>query len=153
MYEILLFLHSWLRWLVLGVGLYAIYNNYSGWQAQRTFTESDKRINTIFIASLHTQLVLGLILYFISPMMGVILADMGASMKDKSSRFWSVEHMTGMIIGIVVAQIGSIKSKKAPSNTSKFKKAFVYFLIGLLIILLMIPFGIWNVDRPMFRGL
>ncbi len=151
MYEILLLLHSWLRWLVLGAGLYAIYNNYSGWQAQRKFTESDKRINTIFIASLHTQLVLGLILYFISPMMDVILADMGASMKDKTSRFWAVEHFTGMVLGIIIAQVGSIKSKKQSSDTSKFKTAFVYFLIGLLIILLMIPFGIWNVERPLFR--
>ena len=151
MYEILLLLHSWLRWVVLGAGLYAIYNNYSGWQAQRKFTDSDKRLNTIFIASLHTQLVLGFILYFISPMMDVILADMSASMKDKGSRFWAVEHMTGMILGIIIAQVGNIKSKKQSSDTSKFKTAFIYFLIGLLLILLMIPFGIWNPERPLFR--
>ncbi len=151
MYEILLVLHSWLRWAVLGVGLYAIFNNYSGWQAQRRFTDSDKRWNTIFIATLHTQLVLGLILYFVSPMMSVITADMGASMKDKTSRFWAVEHLTGMLLGIIIAQVGSIKSKKQSSDTSKFKTAFVYFLIGLLLILLMIPFGIWNVERPLFR--
>ena len=84
-------------------------------------------------------------------MMQSIMADFGGSMKVKELRFWSVEHMTGMIIGIVIAQIGSIKSKKASSDTSKFRIACVYFGIGLLIILLMIPFGIWNPERPLFR--
>ena len=151
MYEILLILHSWLRWVVLGLGLYAIYANYAGWQAQRSFTASDKKINTMFIGTLHLQLVIGLILYGISPMMQSIMADFGGSMKVKELRFWSVEHMTGMIIGILIAQIGSIKSKKASSDTSKFRIACVYFGIGLLIILLMIPFGIWNPERPLFR--
>lgn len=151
MYEILLILHSWLRWAVLGLGLYAIYANYAGWQAERKFTSSDKKINTFFIASLHTQLLIGLILYFTSPMMQGILADFGGSMKVKELRFWSVEHITGMIIGIAIAQIGSIKSKKQSGDTAKFRTAFTYFLVALLIILLMIPFGIWNAERPMFR--
>ena len=140
-----------MRWVVLGLGLYAIYANYAGWQAQRSFTASDKKINTMFIGTLHLQLVIGLILYGISPMMQSIMADFGGSMKVKELRFWSVEHMTGMIIGILIAQIGSIKSKKASSDTSKFRIACVYFGIGLLIILLMIPFGIWNPERPLFR--
>jgi hypothetical protein len=152
MYEILLILHSWLRWAVLGLGIYALYNNYTGWQAERRFTEGDKRINTFFIASLHLQLVLGLILYVgVSPMMASILADMKGSMKVRESRFWAVEHLTGMVLGIVIAQIGSIKSKKQKSDTSKFRTAFTWFLVGLLLVLLMIPFGIWNADRPLFR--
>ena len=152
MYEILLLLHSWLRWAVLGMGIFALYNNYTGWKAQRRFTESDKRINTFFIASLHTQLVLGLILYFgVSPMMEPILADMKGTMKDSVSRFWGVEHIAGMVIGIAIAQIGSILSKKQKSEGGKFRTAFVWFLIGLLIMLAVIPFGIWNVERPLFR--
>lgn len=153
MYDFLLILHSWLRWVVLGLGIYTIYANYNGWQTQRKYTASDKQLNTIFMASLHLQLVIGLVLYFgVSPMMQGIMADMKSSMKNKDARFWGVEHITGMIIGIVVAQIGSIKSKEQASDTSKFRTAFLYFLIALLIILLMIPFGIWNVNRPLFRG-
>ena len=152
MYEIILLLHSWLRWAVLGFGLYALYNNYAGWQSERKFTAADKRVNTIFMSSLHLQLLIGLILYLgVSPMMEGILADFKGSMKDKNLRFWSVEHMAGMVVGIVVAQIGSIQSKKQRGDTSKFRTAFTWFLAALIIILLMIPFGIWNVERPLFR--
>ncbi len=148
MYEILLVLHNVLRWVVLGLAVYAIYNNYSGWKNERKFKAADKRANTLFIASLHSQLLIGLILYAgVSPMMEAIFADFGAAMKGKETRFWAIEHLIGMIVGIAIAQIGSIRSKKERSDTSKFKTAFAWFLIGTLIILLMIPFGIWNVER------
>lgn len=152
MYDILLLMHSWLRWLVLGLGFYAIYSNYSGWKSGSVFTDQIKKMNTFFIASLHTQLIIGLLLYCgVSPIMDTIFSDFGASMKDKELRFWSVEHILLMIIGITVAQIGSIKSKKQTTDALKYKTAFIWFSIGLFLILLMIPFGIWNIQRPFFR--
>ena len=66
-------------------------------------------------------------------------------------RFFGMEHMLGMIIGIIVAQVGSIKAKKQSSDAGKFRTAFFWFLAATIIILLMIPFGIWNAERPLFR--
>lgn len=152
MYEFILTLHSWLRWLVLLLGILVIYGNYNGWKMSLPFEGMNKKLNTYFIASLHTQLILGLILYFgVSPMMKDILADFGGSMKNSEMRFWSVEHMMGMIIGISIAQIGSIKAKKQATDALKYKTSFVWFTVALIFILLMIPFGIWNADRPYFR--
>lgn len=152
MYDIILSLHSWLRWLVLGLGVYALYTNYRGWKLGLLYGGIYKKVNTWFVASLHTQLVLGLVLYLgVSDMMKNILSDFGASMKMAETRFWSVEHIMGMIVGIAIAQIGSIKAKNACEPNSGYKTAFVWFSIALLIIILMIPFGIWNVDRPLFR--
>jgi uncharacterized protein YacL len=150
--QFLLILHSWLRWVVIILAAVALYKNYTGWQSERKFTSADSRINTFFIASLHTQLLIGLIMYFAtSPVAQTALGNMKAAMADKELRFWGVEHITGMIIGVVVAQIGSIRSKKQHGDTSKFRTAFTWFLIAIVIIILMIPFGIWNVDRPLFR--
>jgi uncharacterized membrane protein len=84
-------------------------------------------------------------------MMQNIFADFGGAMKNKELRFWAVEHMVGMIIGVLVAQVGSILSKKRNSDASRFRTAFLYFAVGLFIILMMIPFGIWNAERPLFR--
>ncbi len=152
MYEFLLTLHSWLRWLVLLLGIIVIYGNYNGWKMSLPYVGMNKKLNTYFIASLHTQLILGLILYFgVSPMMKDILADFGGSMKNSEMRFWSVEHMLGMIIGIAIAQIGSIKARKQPTDALKYKTAFIWFTVAFIFILLMIPFGIWNVERPFFR--
>ncbi|MCC6816361.1 MAG: hypothetical protein IT267_08120 [Saprospiraceae bacterium] len=144
-------LHSWLRWLLLIIFLLVIFKSYTGWKSARIYTPNDKKWNTILIACLHLQAVIGLILYITSPMMKSILSDMGGSMKNSESRFWAVEHITGMIVAVVIAQLGSIKIKKISVDNDKFRTAFIYFTISLLIILLMIPFGIWNVDRPLFR--
>ena len=152
MYEILLNLHSWLRWLVLGMAVVVIYNNYNGWKSGLVYSDKDKKLNTYLMLLLHSQLVIGLALYFgVSPMMKDIMANFGGSMKDSAQRFWSVEHMMGMVIGIIVAQIGASKAKKQSTDAQQFKTGFMWFTIAILIIILMIPFGIWNVERPMFR--
>ncbi len=152
MFDAVLSLHSWLRWLVLGLGIFALYTNYRGWKMGMNYEGLYKQINTWFLASLHTQLVLGLSLYFgLSDMMKNIFADFGASMKSADTRFWSVEHIAGMVIGIALAQIGSIKAKRALDGATSYRTAFYWFTAALVLILLMIPFGIWNVERPLFR--
>jgi len=84
-------------------------------------------------------------------MMKGIMASFGESMKNAESRFWSVEHITGMIIAIVIAQVGSIRIKKELVDSNKFNIGIKYYSIALLVILLMIPFGFWNAARPFFR--
>ena len=64
MYEILLNLHSWLRWLVLGMAGVVIYNNYNGWKSGLVYSDKDKKLNTYMMLLLHSQLVIGLALYF-----------------------------------------------------------------------------------------
>lgn len=152
MYELILTLHSWLRWVVLLLGILVISGNYKGWKLALPYMGLNKLLNTIFIASLHTQLVVGLLLYFgLSPMMQNILSNFGGSMGNAELRFWSVEHMLGMIIAIAIAQIGIIKAKRQSTDAMKYRTAFIWFTTALVLILLMIPFGIWNVERPMFR--
>ncbi len=152
MSNFLLITHSWLRWVVLALAIYAIYKNYEGFTSGRKWMAADKKVNTIFMSSLHLQLLIGLVLYFgFSPSVQSFMADAKASMKVPELRFFGMEHMVGMIVGIVVAQIGSIRAKKQLSDAGKFRTAFFWFLAATLIILLMIPFGIWNADRPLFR--
>jgi hypothetical protein len=151
MYDILLISHSWLRWIVLLLFILVIVKSYTGWKSSRVYTANDKKWNTFFIAGMHLQALIGLILYFTSPMMKAILSDMGGSMKEGSLRFWSVEHIFGMVLALIIAQVGSIKSKKQTNDSDKFRTAFTYYSIALVLILIMIPWGIWNVDRPMFR--
>ena len=152
MYNFLLITHSWLRWVVFVFAVYAIYKNYEGFTSGRKWAASDKKINTIFMSSLHLQLLIGLVLYFgFSPIVQTFFADVKGSMKISELRFFGMEHFVGMIVGIIVAQIGSIRAKKQISDAGKFRTAFFWFLAATLIILLMIPFGIWNAERPMFR--
>jgi len=96
------------------------------------------------------QVLIGLGLYFgLSPWGLNGLKQYG--MKDPTARFFGMEHIAVMIIAAILAQVGRIALKRAPSDTIKHKKAFTYFGIALLLVLLMIPWGIWNPARPLFR--
>ena len=153
MYSTVLLLHSWTRWLVLVFGLIAIFRAFSGWQGRKPFVGADNGMGAAFVGSMHLQLLLGLILYFgLSPFgMKAFETAGGAVMKDPIGRFWGVEHLVGMLLAVVAAQVGRTLSKKAVDPVLKHKKAFTWFLIALLLVLVMIPWGIWNPARPMFR--
>lgn len=154
MYDILLIIHSLLRWVVLGSALFLLYKTYTGWKSSSAFDAQTQKVYSALIGSLHTQLLLGLILYFVfSPIVQGALADMASTMKNSVLRFWAVEHITGMIIAIALIQFGKIRTKKIESDTQKHKTAFIYTLIGFLIIMATIPWGVLNTNivRPLFR--
>jgi len=105
----------------------------------------------LFLITLHIQLLIGLLLYFIfSPLTKIAFSDFGSAMANADLRFWAVEHTLLNIIGIALVQIGYSKSKKK-SGKDKHKSLLLWMGIGFLLILLAIPFGIMGVERPWFR--
>ncbi len=65
---------------------------------------------TIFV---DIQFLIGIILYaFVSPITRAAFADFGAAMKNADLRFYAVEHITMMIIALIIIHIGRAKSKK-----------------------------------------
>jgi uncharacterized membrane protein len=131
MYEILKHSHSGLRWIALVLILLAIYNAFTS----KAFGKREKMINLFSMVSLHTQLLIGLVLYFISNR--VSFAD--GWMKDASLRFYGMEHLAGMIIAIALITIGYVKSKKGTSPQEIYKPIKLFYIIGLILILVSIP--------------
>lgn len=129
----LLITHSVLRWVVLLFGLYAITKAARGLMNNQEYTKNHNLSRTLFVASIHLQLVVGIVLYFMKGWHSNI------SMGDSILRFWSVEHMFGMILAAVLIQIGSSKAKRAAEAKQKHKLSFRFFLIGMVIILASIP--------------
>jgi hypothetical protein len=151
MYEVLLALHSWLRWFVLGAGLLAVVRAYAGWTGRRPFTKGDNGISAAFSGFMWLQVIVGLGLYFgVSPY-GLKAMKVAGAMKDPTTRFFGMEHVAVMILAAILAQVGRIALKRASTDTLKHKKAFTYFAIALVLVLLMIPWGLWNPARPLFR--
>jgi len=151
MYQTLLLLHSWLRWFVVLTGVLAVFRAYAGWSGNRPFTKADNGISAAFSGFMWLQVIVGLGLYFgVSPDSGLNgLKHYG--MKDPTARFFGVEHIAVMLLAAILAQVGRVALKRAPDGALRHKKAFVYFGIALLLVLLMIPWGIWNPARPLFR--
>ncbi|RTQ47786.1 hypothetical protein EJV47_17855 [Hymenobacter gummosus] len=152
MYSTLLLLHSWTRWLVLIFGLIAFLRAFTGWQGRKPYVGADNGMGAAFVGSMHLQLLLGLLLYFTSPFGAKAFETAGgAVMKDATGRFFAVEHLTVMLLAVIAAQVGRSLSKKAQDAVLKHKKAAIWFGVALLLVLLMIPWGIWNPARPLFR--
>src|SRR5882724_10262545 len=103
MYSSALWLHSLLRWAVLLTGLIAWFRAVGGSTARRAWTAQDELWGFLFIMTLDLQLVVGLVLYiFLSPITKIAFQNFGAAMKIDTTRFFAVEHITGMIIAIAL---------------------------------------------------
>ena len=148
MYESVLFIHSWLRWIVLILMLFVIIKSLLGVINKSSYQKLDKTLTASMVGTLRLQLVLGLILYvFLSPITQAAFADFSAAMKDSSLRYFAVEHIFAMIVGLGLAEVGKSRTKKAVEDAKKFKAQLIFFTISLLIMLSRIPF---DVDR-LFR--
>ena len=135
-YLILKHLHSGWRYVVLALVLIAIISAFAGWFGKNNYTNGNRKLNLFAMISMHIQLLIGLVLYFISPK--VNLGNMGAAMKDSVSRYWTVEHAVMMIIAIVFITIGHSKSKKATTGANKHKAVAIFYTISLVIVILAI---------------
>ena len=150
MYTSILLIHSWLRWAVLLAGLIAIVRALT--RAGRPWTPTDDRAGSWFVITLDAQIVLGALLYFaLSPITRLALEDFGAAMGTSAIRFWAVEHVFGMIVGVTLAHIGRVRIRKAATDAKRHRLAAIFFGLALLAILAAIPWpGLPNA-RPLFR--
>jgi hypothetical protein len=87
----------------------------------------------------HTQLLLGLGLYFVGPWFELLTTNTAEVMKNADVRWFAVEHIAANIAGIVLLTIGNSKLKKASTHESKDKTVLIFFGLGLLLILSRIP--------------
>jgi hypothetical protein len=152
MYIAVLFIHSWLRWLVLLLGFALIVVSVRGWRARADWSARDNRVNVLFLAALDTQVVLGLLLYFVlSPITSAAFPNMGAAMKDAQLRFFAVEHIFTMLIAVAVAHIGRVRARRK-RGAGRYRTTLVMQLIWLVVTLAAIPWPGLDIARPLFRS-
>lgn len=132
--QILQHLHSVNRWIILVLLILTIVTAFQGWFGKKAYTEGDRKKALFTLIFTHIQFILGLILYFISPMV-----KNGGSMKDPIWRFYAVEHFLVMIIAVILITIGYAVGKRKAADIAKFKTIAIYYLIALLLILISIP--------------
>ncbi|MBN9299183.1 MAG: hypothetical protein J0I41_19435 [Filimonas sp.] len=152
MYAIILTIHSLVRWLVLVSIIYAIYRACKGWKTNRTFSRADNLIRHTTATIAHIQLLLGICLYCISPLVQYFLHSYKEAKHNRGIRFFGMEHSTMMLLAVVVITIGSAYAKRRATDKLKFKTMAIWYSIALLIILLMIPWPFSPLaSRPYMR--
>jgi hypothetical protein len=151
MYIAVLFIHSWLRWVVLALGLAVLIASFGGLRLGGAWDPKHERLQKIFLGVLDVQLLLGLLLYFfMSPIAAAARANMGVAMKDAQLRFFGVEHLVTMLLAVVVAHIGRVRSKRKEGR-QRYRSVMIAQIVWLVLTLLAIPWPGLDVARPLFR--
>jgi hypothetical protein len=128
-------LHSYLAWLALGLIVLSV---VAAMLSKSVFKDTYRKIAKFGLITVHIQLLLGLTLYFISPMGFSNLS--GETMKDSFTRLLAVEHPLMNIIAIILITIGHSQSKKLEDGS---KKILIYYTLGLVLLLSRIPWSTW----------
>jgi len=114
--------------------LLSILQSLAGWFGNRPYTNTNRKINLFTLISAHIQLLIGLVLYFRSPFVQ-FTAD---TMKNDTTRYWTVEHIAMMIFAIVLITIGHARSKRITAPVGKHRTVAIFYSLALLVIVLAI---------------
>jgi hypothetical protein len=146
MYQGLVHLHSALRWVILILLIICLI---------QAFTKNEKLAKTSLwlLISSHIMLLLGLFQYFNSEAVGFHMIErlggMGNVMKDSIARFWVVEHISVMILAIILITMARGRAKRL-----KFSSAAWMYVIALILILAAVPWPFREgIARPWFPGM
>ena len=126
-YEILKSAHSGWRYLVFILLVIAVIQALIGWFGNKSYTEGTRKLNVFTLISAHIQLVFGIVLYFLSPLTKI-------ASSEAIGRYWKMEHISMMIIAIILITIGNARSKKVTDSAAKHKNIAIFFGIALIVI-------------------
>ncbi|MBK6829502.1 MAG: cytochrome B [Flavobacteriales bacterium] len=136
------FFHSLLRYAVLLTLLYAFAVNLRGVLQQRPILTGERAVTILAMVLCHVQLGVGGILYAMD-------YQMIDKMADPYRRFWKFEHIGMMVLAIALITVGRMLSKRATDERTKQMRIVVFYGIGLLLILVAVPWPF----RDEFRSL
>ena len=145
MYTTVQFIHSWWAYLVLFMLLIATINSLAGLVGKKEYQPKDFRIALFTLIVTHIQFLIGLILYFISPMGLKNISNVGMSevMKNGEFRLYAVQHPLIMIIVVVLVTVGYSKHKKRLVSGPKFRALTIFYALALIFTLSRIPWAQW----------
>lgn len=144
MYNVVLKLHSYWAYLVLIVLIIAVVNALMKLFGNKEYGAKDFRIALFTLIVSHIQLLVGFVLYFVSPRLQAFSElGMGGVMKDSILRLYLVEHPFMNIIAVALITIGYSKHKKKLTSKAKLKPIAIFYTIALLMFLSRIPWNTW----------
>ena len=139
MYQTLTFLHSTLRWFVLVGLIISLYKAYRGYSQKAAYTKTDNAIRHWTATIAHLQLMVGITLYFQSPIIKYFLKNFSTAKENFDLLFFGLIHSSLMLIAVIIITIGSALSKRKILDNEKFKTMLVWYGLALLLIFIAIP--------------
>ncbi len=121
-YHILKSAHSGWRYLVLILLVLAIITAIAGWLGKKPYTEGNRKLNVFTLIFVHIQILFGLVLYFVSPLV------------EAGIRYWKMEHIGMMIFAAILVTVGNARSKRGDDPSVKHRTIALYFGLALIVI-------------------
>ena len=146
MNDILKSAHSGWRYVVFLLLIIAVVKALSGWFGNKTYTEGDRKLNVFTLISAHIQLLIGLVLYFSEGWYK--LSSAGAP----AVRYFKMEHITMMVVAIILITVGNAKSKKLTEAVAKHRAIAIFFGSALILIIIAILLMVKAVPGRSFFG-
>ena len=144
MYPTIQMLHSLTAYVVLVLLFVALLNAAMGSIKKSDFSPRDFKLTLWALIATHIQVVLGLVLYFISPLGIKSFSSNGAQvMKDATLRLFAVEHISVMLIAAVILTVGYSKQKRTEESAVKFKRISIFYGLAFILVLSRIPWAQW----------
>lgn len=144
-YQWALELHSYLAYVALAVLFLAVANAIMGLVGNRMFAAlgKDFRLSLFALIVCHLQLLVGLVLFFLSPNGLNAIQELGMGGMNSAVRLLAVEHPFVNILAVILITIGWSRHKKFMDGKKKFKSIAIFYGLGLVLILSRIPWGQW----------
>jgi uncharacterized membrane protein len=141
MYSIIKNIHSYTAYFALTFLIIAVLYTAFGWFTKSKFSKTAHLARLLGLISSHIQLLIGLFLYFVYPL--GFSSFSSEAMNNSSLRLYILEHPLMMLFAIILITYGYRKSKSAVTDKEKFKFVAIFYSLGLLGILLRIPWSAW----------
>jgi hypothetical protein len=143
MHDLVLALHSWVRWAAILCGVLATLSAIGSGPDSR----GGGRWGLFFTTAIDVQFLLGIVLLLTSSVLG----NMAETMRDPTARFYAVEHPTIMIVAIALAHIGRVVARKAKTPAAARTRTVVFFALSVVLLLVGTPWPGTHDNRPLFR--
>jgi hypothetical protein len=125
MYHFIQKFHSGWAYLALLLLVVAIVNSWIGANSKKGFAKKDRMLALLALISIHIQLLVGLILYFISPLGRQALGNLS----DPALRLTALEHPLINIIAIVLITIADGQNIKRQQQMRLNLKVLQFFTL------------------------
>ncbi|MBI5494870.1 MAG: hypothetical protein HY904_07555 [Deltaproteobacteria bacterium] len=151
MLDVVLVVHSWLRWAVLGLGVWVIFRAVVGMTRGTPFGPMDRRAGLLLSISVDVQVLLGLLLYLVlSPTVGTALSNMKVAMKEPVLRFFAVEHIFLMLVVLLLVHAGTVLARRK-EGAAAHKTLLGFTAAAFVAVVLAIPWPWSAAARPLLR--
>lgn len=134
-------LHSTIALVLLIVFAVVLVIHIIGYMTSADYSKGHRVSSLIGLIAAHLQLLVGLGLYFMSPL-GISNLS-GETMKDSMGRLYALEHPLIGIIAIAIITVGYSRAKRAAASRQKYATITVFYALGLVLILSRIPWQTW----------